>query len=562
MFKFLLYNQFQKVLRYYRNNGLAKIITSLLFLVVFVLVAYGIYLFLKAGFLYIYINEQSLEPFLLYVYEIFFLILGVIFFLSAMITGMFSLWKGKNDDWLVGSYSYDYLPKLVFIKSFLNGLWPLLIIAIPMVLALNAVFYLSVFSMLIILVFYVLYLLFVSALTLLFILAVARLYLALSREIKGLKFNFKIYFIILTVLVLALAYCVWSSALSLDVVELFQASDTSVSSVNLSVIVNNFIYLPSHIIAMGIFYTQTAVTGALSLYLVITLALSFLSVYLWFKLSKLYLLPWQKLKEGKGFEAGKKNQSKLKVSGFKFSGSVSGALFKRELLVYIRNPKNLTWFGFLLFIWLIQVAINYMLANTLNINDISPNIKDTAFQALSFVVAIYFISAFVLRFVFPAFSSERKTFWLLKSAPIDYKKIYYMKYLFFAVFFVIFGLALQYLSLDMLNLTWVSLWQSLSMFFVSILFITALGLSVGALFPNYETDDPYVMSTSLPGIFLLIGSLIYGSLAAFLIYSYQNTLNDWPIYAFIIISCALILALLIFTPKFLINKKSSRKLIS
>jgi hypothetical protein len=50
--------------------------------------------------------------------------------------------------------------------------------------------------------------------------------------------------------------------------------------------------------------------------------------------------------------------------------------------------------------------------------------------------------------------------------------------------------------------------------------ITVYALVLGVLFPNDETDDPEVLSTSLPGLLFIIVSLIYGALGAIVFRDY------------------------------------------
>jgi hypothetical protein len=56
------------------------------------------------------------------------------------------------------------------------------------------------------------------------------------------------------------------------------------------------------------------------------------------------------------------------------------------------------------------------------------------------------------------------------------------------------------------------------LFVSAVIFIVTLGLSLGALFPSLESDDPEVISTSMSGLFCTALSLIYGALSALVLY--------------------------------------------
>lgn len=562
MIKYLFLNQIKRANRYFRKKKSAKLITAVLFFLVFLLIASGIYYFFSRGFSFIAEEQISLQALLLYFYEIFFLILGAIIFFSSLVTGMFLLWKGRDDDWFIASPAYSYLPKFVFIKSLSSSSWPLFLVIFPTVLAMKSVFDISFLAMLFILLSFVFYFLFLSASALSLIIITAFFYRKLSKKIKFIKFSFAGLFIAILTIVIVFSICVWNKTLSVDVIKLFRANYIENTEIGIEIISNNFYYLPSHPMAMSTLLLQNNLAFQFPRYFLALFFLSSLAIFLWWKLSDLFLPLWQKLKEGGRVEASLNLTSKKNKLSYRFSGSPRVAIFKKEFISFVRNPRNLIWFSFLLFIWLIQVSINQNLARSLNINELDPSFRQTAIQSLQFVVATYFISAFVLRFVFPSFSSERRTLWILTSSPIDLKGIFYVKYLFFATFFLIFGFSLGYINLVGLNFDWTFIAETLAMFSVATLFIVALGLSLGAIFPNYDTDDPGVISTTLPGISLIILSLSYGTLGGLVIYLVQRSGNHFLIYLFIIFSILATLALLLVAPKFLGAKSRAKSVVS
>jgi hypothetical protein len=70
--------------------------------------------------------------------------------------------------------------------------------------------------------------------------------------------------------------------------------------------------------------------------------------------------------------------------------------------------------------------------------------------------------------------------------------------------------------------------------------VTALGVSMGALFPRFETDDPQQLGTSMPGIGLIAVSLLYGAVGAsafFMVLAYSAVT---PVIGFALLSIAII----------------------
>jgi uncharacterized membrane protein len=58
----------------------------------------------------------------------------------------------------------------------------------------------------------------------------------------------------------------------------------------------------------------------------------------------------------------------------------------------------------------------------------------------------------------------------------------------------------------------------MSLFVTTVIFIVTLALTLGALFPSKETDDPEAISTSMSGLFFTALALIYGGLSAGMLY--------------------------------------------
>ena len=277
-----------------------------------------------------------------------------------------------------------------------------------------------------------------------------------------------------------------------------------------------------------------------------------MSTFIWWKISHLFYPLWQKFQEGK--TQNNLNISSLNKNSYHFNGGVTTAIFKKEILIFTRNWKGILWFGFLLFIWLMQIGANIILGN--NIQRYQPDIshKIIILQTLQFIIAIYFISSFTLRFVFPSFSVEKKTSWILLSAPLSFKKIFFGKYLFYTSFFVIIGVLMNYINSLILNLSFINTFYSMILFISVIIFIVTLGLTLGAVFPNFETDDPEIITTSMPGLFFTALALIYGALSDWILYITLNKGNFTLLMSFIAFTFILIIATLIKVPNILKNK--------
>lgn len=547
-----LFTRFElgKISKFFRTKKVAKIITISLFLVVFLFVGVGIYGFFVSGFKYVNVifEPEFKLPLLLFIYEFFLIILAFVIVLSAMVSGLFNLFRKDNNNWIISSPAYKLFPKIVSLRSLFTSALPLFILFLPMILAFTKIFTLEFSSLLLILCSIILLLLLLNSLTLSIIVVIGYLYYLLAQRIKSLYFTFSGLIATLIVIITLVGILVWRAIENVDLVKMFKADDAD-AIVSLSNIGSHFTLLPTHPFALLIVNLQSGLLGTALFNFGILLVLTIVSSLLWWKISVLYYPLWQKFQEGTRKIDSKDGISVRNSLPYTFSGSMTMALFKKEALVLSRNFKGALWFFFLMLIWIMEIGTNSILGHNLYRyeSDISQQIN--ILQTFQFIIAVYFISTFTLRFVFPSFSVEKKTSWILGTAPLNFKKIFFGKYVFYTSFFVIIGIIMSYINIAILNVPFMYALYSMLLFVSVIIFIVTLGLCLGALFPNRETDDPEIISTSISGLFFTAFSLLYGALSTWVLYSTLTTSSILPITTLIITTLLFIGVLLLQVPK-------------
>jgi ABC-2 type transport system permease protein len=144
---------------------------------------------------------------------------------------------------------------------------------------------------------------------------------------------------------------------------------------------------------------------------------------------------------------------------------------------------------------------------------------------LNLGLAGFVVAAIAARFVFPAMSIEGRMMWLLRSSPLDVRRLFWSKYwigtapllLVALPLIVVTNIVLQ-ASPFILTLTTVTM--------VGVTFaLTALALGFGALYPNYETENVAEIPTSFGGLLFMMAAVTY--LAGVII------LEAWPVYLFL-----------------------------
>jgi len=316
----------------------------------------------------------------------------------------------------------------------------------------------------------------------------------------------------------------WKSVASLDFVTLFKA-DTYTDILPTVMVSKEFFFLPTHPFALHITSWQTGNTQSTVLSFLMLLLLTVVSVFLMIKVSPRFFPLWKVLQEGRG-RSTKINSSLF--SSYTFSGSQNSILFKKEMLVFSRDMRGLLWFLFLLFIWVLQIGANLVIGS--NIGRYQPDLisKVAILQTIQFIIAIYFISSFTLRFTFPSFSVEKRTGWIFGTAPLNMRTIFLGKYIFYATFFVAIGFLMSNLNSIVLALSSVQATAATTLLVISTLFIVTVGLCMGFIWKSKESDDPETVTTSMPGLFFTAFSLLYGAVGAYTLYLFtKEGVGSW-----------------------------------
>lgn len=519
MISLFFHHNILNAIRYYKTKKVAKSVTTILFLCVFLGVAIGLFIFFRDGFLFI----QSF-PFLapavsLYIYELFFLIIGILVFVSALISGLFGFFKNEKTAWIMATPHFRTIPSYILSKILLSSLWPLILIALPALLAVKVVFGLGTAAFIIMLLSVVFLATFIVLMAMVVLLGISKLLYFLDNYFKEKTFALRHIIISSVFVFLILAFFIWYHITRLDIVTLFQPLNLQARVADIGLIVSQFRIFPSHFSALALFRFEQGNFYSGFLLIVPLLILCLISGLLFLAFSFWYLPLWQTLQEGR-FEA-RTGVSKVSGQPIHFPHYLKGpqgAIFEKEALTTFRNSKNLLWFGFIMFIWIIQVVLNLALRADATRHGLEYGSLPAILQALQVITVLYFISAFVLRFGFPSFSMERKTAWIISSAPLSLVRLFRTKLVFYSICFTLLGILFGFANAAILAIPFLNSILFLIIIITATISVTVLGLGLGAIFPNFETDDPEALSTSLPGLFFILSSLIYGCFGAFSFY--------------------------------------------
>lgn len=186
------------------------------------------------------------------------------------------------------------------------------------------------------------------------------------------------------------------------------------------------------------------------------------------------------------------------------SGRV-GALIRKDFTLFLRDATQ--WSQLLLLGALIVV---YLI-----------NIKNLAIQlpmvrwVVSFInlgLAGFVLSALSVRFLFPSVSIEGRVFWMVKTMPVSTRLLLWCKYLIFFPPFVLFTELLVYFSNRILEVPLFFMQLSLINIFAVSFALTGLAIGIGALLPNFKSDNPAEIAVGPGGVLYMLISFLYVAL--------------------------------------------------
>ena len=129
---------------------------------------------------------------------------------------------------------------------------------------------------------------------------------------------------------------------------------------------------------------------------------------------------------------------------------------------------------------------------------------------LNMGLSTFVLAALSARFVFPAVSNEGPAFWIVRSSPIPLGVFLWIKFCIFLIPLLILTETLFVASNILLDVTPFMMVLSVITVFFMVPAIVAMGVGLGAAYPDFQSENPAQSATSL-------GGLIYMTLCAGLI---------------------------------------------
>lgn len=177
-------------------------------------------------------------------------------------------------------------------------------------------------------------------------------------------------------------------------------------------------------------------------------------------------------------------------------------IFQKELKMLLREP--IQWVQLVI---VVALTIIYLF----NISRLPINLEYIRISVSFFNLGgvMFILTAIVLRFVFVQPSLEYKTFWLLKSAPVDILKVFLTKLLIYLPIVLIPGVLIVSISNIILSVNATVFVFGIIVSGISSFVLTISGYSFGILFPKKDYKDIAQIETSFGGLMFVVLSLCY-----------------------------------------------------
>jgi ABC-2 type transport system permease protein len=156
-----------------------------------------------------------------------------------------------------------------------------------------------------------------------------------------------------------------------------------------------------------------------------------------------------------------------------------------------------------------MVALLFLYLYNIQMIPLEGDFRAALLAYLNLGMAGFVIAAICLRFAFPSLSAEGKQFWILESAPISFRRILWTKVGVYLFPLLGVGLLLTVLANLLLDAS-APIWAwTLAGSVLSTCGLTAMGVGMGAIAPNFKSENPMEVAVSLGGLAYMAVSMLY-----------------------------------------------------
>jgi len=182
----------------------------------------------------------------------------------------------------------------------------------------------------------------------------------------------------------------------------------------------------------------------------------------------------------------------------------AAALTRKEVKIFFRDQTQ--WPQLFLLLALIVIYVYNFSVLPLAKSPIKTIYLQNVLSFLNMGLAAFVLTAVAARFVFPAVSQEGEAFWIVRSSPLSLRTFLWIKFFVYTPPLLVMAEILIVATNILLHVTPFMMCLSVATIFLIVPGIVALGMGIGATYPDFKSENPAQAVTSFGGLLFMLCS--------------------------------------------------------
>lgn len=188
------------------------------------------------------------------------------------------------------------------------------------------------------------------------------------------------------------------------------------------------------------------------------------------------------------------------------------ALLNKDIILFIREPSQ--WAQLFLIVALVML---YFVNLSFIPDDSELDQWKTVLTVMNFVFCGLVIATMSIRFIFPLYSLEGTSNWILNTSPVKPTTIFREKFWLSFIPFLIIAEVIAFATSSILHFDGFYQWITYSGIFMMSIALSSMGVGFGVAFPEFGETSPSRIASSPGGVLTIILSIAYIAIMATII---------------------------------------------
>ena len=174
----------------------------------------------------------------------------------------------------------------------------------------------------------------------------------------------------------------------------------------------------------------------------------------------------------------------------------------KEIKTFLRDQTQ--WSQLFLIAALVVIYVYNFKVLPIDKSPIKTIYLQNLFSFLNMGLALFVLTAVSARFAYPAVSMEREAFWIVRTSPLSLRAFLWIKFFIYYFPLLVLTEVLIVATNILLNVTPFMMALSTITVFLLVPGIVAMGIGLGAAYPDFKAENPTQTVTSFGGLVFMI----------------------------------------------------------